>query len=538
MAGVLRPRAVERARDLRAPRRRRRGVRRDSSRSWASAGARVDLLVVCDGAKGSHRPVDASALAERRARELREPRPRCWARRSAEQPGHPRRRRGQRRGPRAALVARVRGSPPRWSSRRTRRPSSSTASTSTTATTARPAGRCSTPSRRPLRCRTTSRRPARPTRCRTCCSRGTLEADVVVDVDGAIDAKVAAVLSHRSQLGGDEAQVRRRSPSAPSAPAAWSASPTARPSATSPRRLTPTARRRRRILHVDLDAFFASVEVLDDPTLAGKPVIVGGDGARGVVASASYEARRYGVRSAMPSVEATPALPGPDHPAGPLRPLRGVLGTLPRPRRRPHPGLRAARPRRGLRGPARPAAPARGAGGRGARAARAHPRGALAALRVGLARNKLFAKLASREAKPRVEDGRLVEGPGVVWVSPETRRAGSTSSTSATSGGSGRRPRPNWGASGSPTCATCAASTRRRWPRHVGPALAATLSAYAVGEDRREVEPARVTKSIGHEETFAVSCLARPSRAPRARARARPVVARALRDHDAGRARS
>ena len=107
-------------------------------------------------------------------------------------------------------------------------------------------------------------------------------------------------------------------------------------------------RHRAAILHVDMDAFYASVEQHDDPELAGQPVVVGGAGGRGVVAAASYEVRRFGVHSAMPMREALRRCPHAVVVRAALQALSRDLGPGVRDLPRVHGPGRGALARRGL----------------------------------------------------------------------------------------------------------------------------------------------------------------------------------------------
>jgi DNA polymerase-4 len=315
-----------------------------------------------------------------------------------------------------------------------------------------------------------------------------------------------------------------------SRPVASSGSPTERPSATS--RSTADADRsaalRPAILHVDLDAFFASVEVLDDPSLRGRPVIVGGDGARGVVASCTYEARQRGVHSAMSSIEAKRRCPDAVF-------VHGRFSRYEEISTRFFELLVAATPLVEPLGLDEAFCDVTGSMallGSPAEIAWAIRERVAADLSlsccIGIARKKLFAKIASRRAKPVATPARIDDGHGVVVTMPEDEADVLSSLRLRDLWGVGPATAARLERLGIASVAELADLDAELLVGHLGRAMAERLTELARGVDERPVTASTQTKSIGHEETFAVSVSARADLVRHAR-RMGGAVARGLR---------
>ncbi|WP_434741020.1 DNA polymerase IV [Micromonospora sp. SH-82] len=246
------------------------------------------------------------------------------------------------------------------------------------------------------------------------------------------------------------------------------------------------------ILHVDMDAFYASVEVRYRPELRGRPVVVGGVGPRGVVSSASYEARRYGVRSAMPTSRARALCPHavylpPDFPRytaasrAVMQIFRDVT-PLVEPLSLDEAFLDVAGARRLFGRPAEIA--------RTIRARVVADQGLTCS--VGVGPSKFVAKLGSTRAKP---DGLLVVPAGQVldFLHPLPVSA---------LWGVGERSEQSLRRLGLATIGDLAEAPYGMLRRAVGDAAAAHLRDLAAGQDPRRVNPEQVEKSIGAETTF------------------------------------
>ena len=251
-----------------------------------------------------------------------------------------------------------------------------------------------------------------------------------------------------------------------------------------------------------MDSFFASVEVLDDPALAGKPVIVGGSGARGVVASCTYEARAYGVHSAMPSLRARQLCPQAVFVDGHYgrysevsAQLREVLLSF-TPLVEPI-GLDEAF--LDVRGALHLLGPPATIGA----AIRERVSGALSLdCSVGAGRSKMIAKLASRAAKPRAGPQGKRPGRGVVVVEPEVELAFLHPKSVEQLWGVGPATAKRLSDLGVRTVGDVAALPEAVLVRALGRVHGRHLAALAHGEDPEPVVPDRPTKSVGHEETF------------------------------------
>ena len=257
------------------------------------------------------------------------------------------------------------------------------------------------------------------------------------------------------------------------------------------------------ILHVDMNAFYASVEVIEDPSLAGKPLIVGGSGDRGVVASCSYEARAYGIHSAMPSAQARRLCPRAVF-------VHGDHARYGEYSRRIHDVFSSFTPL--VEGVALDEAyldvtGARllfGPGPRIADAVRRRVRDDVGLdSAVGVATTKLVAKLASKAAKPRASLRGLDPGPGVVVVEPGTELAFLHPLAVSALPGVGPGTHSRLARFGVLTVGDLAGIPLDTLTASLGPSLGRHLHDLARARDDRRVEPERAAKSVGHEETYA-----------------------------------
>ncbi|CAN5657272.1 MAG: DNA polymerase IV [Acidimicrobiia bacterium] len=259
----------------------------------------------------------------------------------------------------------------------------------------------------------------------------------------------------------------------------------------------------RSVLHVDMDAFYVSVELLRRPELRGRPVVVGGAGRRGVVAAASYEARRYGVYSAMPSAIARRRCPHAvflhgDHAlysatSTQVSEIFNRFTPLVEPLSLDEAFLDVTGVRH-LFGDARTI---------GERIRSQISDELSLSCSVGAAPNKFLAKLASVAAKPQVTASGVRPGEGVVVIEPGEEQAFLHPLAVGRIWGVGPVTLERLEAVGIHTVGDLAGADGALLASVLGARQATHLAALAVGHDDRPVEPERASRSISHESTFA-----------------------------------